>query len=374
METQQLYNISLIAAFVAGMVALFAPCCISYLLPTYFANVFKERKQIFLMTLVYSLGIFAVMMPIVLGARSLSQFFFKYHDMTYLVGGIFLLIISQVALLGIKLPMPHFSMVRSGQSYDVGSTFILGIFSGITSACCAPVLLGVVTISALSPTIFSSLGVGFSYVLGMVAPLYIASVFIKRGNILSNPIMKKKVAELHLFGHVYPIFVSNIVASIVFFATGALILIFLSAGRLGMPDGSVSRYITETAMVVNNIFVGFRFINIVFALLVGLLLYWYVKSDLNKKEIVEVKDHVTIVVDGGYKPDTISILKGKKTTITFLRTDPSSCLEEVIFPDFKVRKYLPLHQEVDITITPERPGQYSFSCGMNMYHGKLIVR
>ncbi len=46
MAPDTLYNISLIAAFIAGMVALFAPCCISYLLPAYFGSVFKEKKKV----------------------------------------------------------------------------------------------------------------------------------------------------------------------------------------------------------------------------------------------------------------------------------------------------------------------------------------
>ena len=65
--------------------------------------------------------------------------------------------------------------------------------------------------------------------------------------------------------------------------------------------------------------------------------------------------------------------KGKTTTINFFRKDPSSCLEEVILSDFKIRKYLPLNKKVSIEITPQKTGEYSFSCGMNMFHGKVKV-
>ena len=76
MVEQAWYQISLVAAFVAGMVALFAPCCISFLLPAYLGNVFKEKKKVLLMTLVYSAGIFVVMLPVVLGAKALASLFF----------------------------------------------------------------------------------------------------------------------------------------------------------------------------------------------------------------------------------------------------------------------------------------------------------
>src|SRR3972149_6193394 len=71
-----MHQISLVAAYLAGMVALFAPCCISYLLPAYLGNIFKERKQVLFMTLVYSLGILVVLLPVVLGAKALASLFF----------------------------------------------------------------------------------------------------------------------------------------------------------------------------------------------------------------------------------------------------------------------------------------------------------
>src|SRR3989344_1939407 len=123
-----IYQISLIASFIAGMVALFAPCCISYLLPSYLANIFKERTRVLFMTFIYSLGIFTVMMPVVLGAKFLSSFFLTTHNQTYYLGGVFLIFVGAFSFLGIKLPMPHFSYeVKDGKS-DVLSTFILGIF------------------------------------------------------------------------------------------------------------------------------------------------------------------------------------------------------------------------------------------------------
>src|SRR3989344_5687667 len=176
-----LYEISLVAAFGAGVVALFAPCCISFLLPTYFGNIFKERRRVLLMTLIYSVGIFTVMLPIVLGAKALSLFFFRFHDQSYLAGGIFLLATAVMTFLGIKLPMPHIALRQAQGKLDVGSTYMLGIFSGVTSACCAPVLLGVMGLSALSVTWWGAMGVGVAYVLGMVFPLYLASWLVEKG-------------------------------------------------------------------------------------------------------------------------------------------------------------------------------------------------
>ena len=35
--------------------------------------------------------------------------------------------------------------------------------------------------------------------------------------------------------------------------------------------------------------------------------------------------------------------------------------------------HLPENKTVGIEVTPTKPGEYEFTCGMNMYKGKLIV-
>lgn len=101
--------------------------------------------------------------------------------------------------------------------------------------------------------------------------------------------------------------------------------------------------------------------------------YWFF---MNKKDskATEVNDSIDIIVKGGYLPDVISVKKGKTVTLNFIRSDESSCLEEVILSDFKIKKYLPLNKKVGIQITPQKTGKFDFSCGMGMFHGKLIVK
>jgi plastocyanin domain-containing protein len=100
--------------------------------------------------------------------------------------------------------------------------------------------------------------------------------------------------------------------------------------------------------------------------------YWFFLA--KKEKEIQVSDSVDIIVDGGYSPEAISIPKGRTTKLNFIRKDPSSCLEEVVIGDFKVRRHLPLNQRVIIELTPQRSGEFIYSCGMNMYHGKIIVR
>lgn len=100
--------------------------------------------------------------------------------------------------------------------------------------------------------------------------------------------------------------------------------------------------------------------------------YWFFLMKREKE--VSVENEVDITVEGGYSPEVISIPKGRPTKINFIRKDPSTCLEEVVLTDFKIRKHLPLNQKVTIEITPQKAGEFKFACGMNMYHGKIIVK
>ena len=82
---------------------------------------------------------------------------------------------------------------------------------------------------------------------------------------------------------------------------------------------------------------------------------------------------VGIVVDGGYSPSTVHVKAGQPVRLVFDRKDTSSCSEEVVFPAFGIRKYLPTGQRTVIEVTPPAAGTYEFMCGMSMLRGALVA-
>lgn len=82
---------------------------------------------------------------------------------------------------------------------------------------------------------------------------------------------------------------------------------------------------------------------------------------------------VPIVVHGGYAPATIRVTAGRPVRLVFDRQETSSCSEEVVFPDFGIKRFLPTGQKVAIEVTPPKPGRYEFACGMGMLHGALVA-
>lgn len=268
-----LFQTSLIAAFVAGIVALFAPCCITFLLPAYLGNVFKEKEKVVLMTFVFGLGIFIVMMPAVLGVAALSKALFEYHDTIYYLGGFVMILMAAITFLGLKLPMLNLKQ-KSPNKPDVLSVFTLGIFSGITSACCAPVLIGILTLTFLSPNFFGALAIGGMYVLGMVVPLLFIAVFLS-GKITKLSFLRKEVTTFKFLGKERYVTVNTFAASVIFLFTGFLIIYLKSIGKLGMEDGKgFTKMITNASSYVNQFAGGNIFLNLLF---LGLLVFVFYK-------------------------------------------------------------------------------------------------
>jgi len=85
------------------------------------------------------------------------------------------------------------------------------------------------------------------------------------------------------------------------------------------------------------------------------------------------RQEVTVVVRGGYEPSTIRVKAGRPVRLAFDRQETSSCSEEIVFPDFNVRQFLPAHQRTIIDLTPPKAGTYEFTCGMSMLHGRLVA-
>ena len=232
MET--LVGTSLIAAFVAGMAALFAPCCITVLLPSYLGNIFKEKYKIFFMTFVFFLGVATVFLPIGLGASFLAQLFSKYHNIIFSAGGIFLVLLGVSMLFGKKFTTP--TSVRDGMKRHVSSIYILGIFSAIATTCCAPVLAGVLTLSVASGTILWGALYTLAYVVGMTLPLFIIAVFLDKVNLTEKFTNAKKTVRMRIGSWNWMITVSELISGLIFLLMGGYITYLAFVNKLSMSS------------------------------------------------------------------------------------------------------------------------------------------
>lgn len=80
-----------------------------------------------------------------------------------------------------------------------------------------------------------------------------------------------------------------------------------------------------------------------------------------------------IQVKGGYSPNVVRVSAGTPVQLIFDRQETSSCSSELVIPEFGIRRDLPAHEQTTIEFTPTTAGEYSFTCGMNMLRGTIVV-
>lgn len=109
--------------------------------------------------------------------------------------------------------------------------------------------------------------------------------------------------------------------------------------------------------------------------LIGLVLWYFfgerekVAVELTEGGVQEIK----VTVKGGYSPDVIVVKQGMPVKLDFYRDETASCSEQVVFGDFGIARDLPAFKTTSIEFTPDKAGEFTFVCGMNMLRGKLIV-
>ena len=94
-----------------------------------------------------------------------------------------------------------------------------------------------------------------------------------------------------------------------------------------------------------------------------------VAAKVGERGVQEIK----VTVRGGYSPDVIVVKEGQPVRLDFYRDETASCSDQVIIGDFGIARDLPAFKTTPIEFTPDKVGEFTFTCGMNMMRGKLIV-
>ena len=223
--------ISILAAFLGGIISLLSPCS-ALVLPSFFATTFHQRKKLLLNTLIFSLGILTVMIPLGLGLFSVLIFLNTYRHLITLVIGIFLVLEGLFQLTGRSLITFHLnsSIVKPKKNY-FGATYSLGLASGIGAmSCVGPILGAIITLAANTPTIGGAMILLLAYTLGLVGPLLGLSLLWQKNSKKASSLLKGKLITLGSL----KVHVVNIVAGLLFIFLGYVIIKY--QGSLGtMP-------------------------------------------------------------------------------------------------------------------------------------------
>lgn len=271
---------SLIAAFFAGAVALFAPCCIVFMFPAYLSAALKNgRWRLLPLTFIFAVGLAVVLIPVTLGVGFLTRSLLRYHGAVYIGAGLILLGLAGAAAVGRSWALPMLKGAPDIQRTDSAGVFALGVFSGAASSCCAPVLAGVVTLSAVAPSLLTGAAIGLAYVFGMVFPLLLMTVAWDRWRLGEKNFMRGRTVRWTLGGRTFVTNTLNLVTGAVMGAMGLILVVVGATGQTIAPTFQAGvgtwiedrlRPVIETLSVIPDWVAGLILVGIaLFAVLVA---------------------------------------------------------------------------------------------------------
>ena len=194
--TQSIPQISLIAAFSAGLLSFVSPCVLP-LVPSYISYITglsveqltnvsereKFKKAIVMNSLLFIAGFSAVFIAFGASASFLGQILITYQDYIRRIGGA-LIVIFGLYLLGILnlnfLKMEHRYQFRSRPAGYLGS-FLVGVaFAAGWTPCVGPVLGSILLYASTTDSLLNGVVLLTCYSLGLGLPLFLTALGVDR--------------------------------------------------------------------------------------------------------------------------------------------------------------------------------------------------
>jgi cytochrome c-type biogenesis protein len=194
--TQSLPQISLLAAFSAGLLSFVSPCVLP-LVPSYISYITglsveqltdvseraKFKKAIVLNSLLFIAGFSAVFIAFGASASLLGQVLVTYQDYIRRIGGV-LIVVFGLYLLGVLnlnfLKMEHRYQFRNRPAGYLGSFFIGVAFAAGWTPCVGPVLGSILLYAGTTDSLIDGIVLLTSYSLGLGLPLFLTALGVDR--------------------------------------------------------------------------------------------------------------------------------------------------------------------------------------------------
>ena len=217
------------AAFLAGMVAFFAPCCATVMLPSYLATTAGARGwRLAPLTGLYIAGVATVVLPLTVGAAGLASLLNRNHALLFVFGGLMMIAIAIATLRGWmwSTHLPQSTLGTGG-----AAVYGMGVFAGAATACCAPVMAGAVAIAGVSGSWWVGALMGGIYLLGLVTPLLATAAGIGRLRTRLDGRFSDPKLTLRLAGQALETTRMRLAASLAFAVLGALMITLALSGQ-----------------------------------------------------------------------------------------------------------------------------------------------
>lgn len=224
-------EISLVTAFLGGVLALLSPCG-ALLLPAFFASVVGQRMRLLLHGGVFYLGLAVTLVPLGLGLGAVGNLLTEYRDALIITTSVVLVVLglAQAAGFGFDmskaLPGAGSLQQRAHNRSGFIRTVLLGAASGVAGFCAGPILGAILTLALAQGSTWNAGLMLAVYGLGMVVPLTVlAAVWNKLSpramSVLRGRGFRFLGRDLHTTSVITGLLIA--VAGVVFWTTNGLV-------------------------------------------------------------------------------------------------------------------------------------------------------
>jgi cytochrome c biogenesis protein CcdA len=216
-------DITLLSAFLGGVLALLSPCA-ALLLPAFFGSTVGAGSRLLGHGLLFYIGMLLVLIPLGMGAGTLGALFTEHRSLIVLIASIVLIVLGIVQFFGFGfdpakfLPGAEAARTHSATATGWTKTFLLGATSGIAGVCAGPILGAVLTLAAAKGNIALGGLMLAIYGLGMVVPLFVIAALWSRMGARTRSVLRG--GSVTLFGRRLP--VVSMITGLLLIAIGIL--------------------------------------------------------------------------------------------------------------------------------------------------------
>lgn len=223
-------EVSFLAAFLGGVLSLFAPCS-ALLLPAFFAYAFTSRTQLIGRTIIFLAGLGTIFVPLGLGASLVAAALIDHRQTTIIVAGLMLIGFGTLTLVGQGFGLlPQSVGARFQTGHGVVATYGTGLVYGISGFCSGPLLGAVLTIAGSSASPLLGAALLCTYSLGVAAPLFVLAWFWDRHQLGRRAWLRGRIVRIGR----YEIFSTNLLAGCIFILLGISFIALQGASVLSI--------------------------------------------------------------------------------------------------------------------------------------------
>ena len=235
-------NLSLLGAFLRGVLTMLSPCSVM-LLPAFFAYAFTSPGALLARTGVFFAGLAAALVPLGLLAGTLGAWVNRFRFELVTVASVVVIVLGLVMLLGV--PLPGLVRQRGARSASAASVFALGTVYGLAGVCAGPLLGAALTFAAFGgDPLFGGL-VLLVFAAGMVVPLLLLALLWNR-----VPAVQRLVRPRELVIGRWRNAWTNVIGGALTAAIGVLLLVTRGTTSLGGLLGATEQARLESTVML----------------------------------------------------------------------------------------------------------------------------